>query len=71
MSAKQPNDDGLPQLRNNVVSKDLSQVNKLLRENEEFLKGSLLNLSLSEKGEKGEKGKKSLEGEYLFRLDDS
>lgn len=58
--------ENLPQIKNeNIISKDLNQVDKLLRENEEFLKNSgLLNLSSSDKP------KRLSEDEYLFKLDD-
>jgi hypothetical protein len=59
-------ESNLPQIRNNnMISKDLKHVDKLLKENEEYLKNSgLLNLSSSDKP------RRSTEDEFLFKIDD-
>jgi hypothetical protein len=59
--------EDLPQIKtNNMVSKDLTQINKLLKDNEEYLKNSgLLNLSDSDKTKSNRNN-----NEYLFNFEE-
>lgn len=62
-----PKNDDLPQIAaNNIVSKDLTQINKLLKDNEEYLRNSgLLNLSKSDKTKSNRNS-----NEYLFNFEE-
>ena len=62
-----PKNEDLPQIKtNNMVSKDLTQINKLLKDNEEYLKNSgLLNLSDSDKTKSNRNS-----NEYLFNFEE-